>query len=251
MAETEKEPRPVSGVAKAAQTAQAIRGAVKAGKSIANAARGAAAGGPYGAVALALWENRKTVVRILAAVLSLLLLPILVLMSLPSLAFGGMDNSAALRDPSAISENVASAETILRTVYEQSHSEIRERIQEEIDLHGTGIQCTINDPYEAQLPINTAILISQYSVYRGNSEQIDLADFQAVITAGREGLFGYTPEFTQADSDPNFTAAFVTYTVTYAGDDYFADHVFFLSDEQKQQAEEYAENLTLLLAGQY
>ena len=35
-----------------------------------------------------------------------------------------------------------------------------------------------------------------------------------------------------------------TYTVQYAGDAYFADHVFHLTDEQKKLAQDYAENLT-------
>ena len=36
-----------------------------------------------------------------------------------------------------------------------------------------------------------------------------------------------------------------TYTVSFAGDAYFADHVFCLSEEQKELAENYASNLTL------
>ena len=36
-----------------------------------------------------------------------------------------------------------------------------------------------------------------------------------------------------------------TYTVSFAGDAYFADHVFYLSEEQKELAENYASNLTL------
>lgn len=35
-----------------------------------------------------------------------------------------------------------------------------------------------------------------------------------------------------------------TYTVKYAGDAYFADHVFHLTEEQKKIADAYAENLT-------
>ena len=35
-----------------------------------------------------------------------------------------------------------------------------------------------------------------------------------------------------------------TYTVVYAGDSYFADHVFHLTDKQKELAKNYAENLT-------
>lgn len=42
-----------------ASAAHTIRGAIKTGKAISSAAKGAAAGGPYGAVAGAVWAGRK------------------------------------------------------------------------------------------------------------------------------------------------------------------------------------------------
>ena len=39
--------------------AHGARGAIKTGKALAGMAKGAAAGGPYGAAAGALWEGRK------------------------------------------------------------------------------------------------------------------------------------------------------------------------------------------------
>lgn len=69
-----------------------FHGAVKTGKALAGAAKGAAVGGPYGAAAIALWQNRKTIVKILVAVGFLLFLPILFLLMLPSMIFGGLDS---------------------------------------------------------------------------------------------------------------------------------------------------------------
>ena len=43
----------------AASAAHTVKGAIKAGKAISGAAKGAAAGGPYGAVAGAVWAGRK------------------------------------------------------------------------------------------------------------------------------------------------------------------------------------------------
>ena len=52
-----------TGLADAVETgasaAHTIKGAIKAGKAIPGAAKGAAAGGPYGAVAGAVWAGRK------------------------------------------------------------------------------------------------------------------------------------------------------------------------------------------------
>ena len=57
-----------SGLSKAASTSGIVQGAIKTGKAIADVAKGASAAGPYGAVAGALWANRKTVTKILIAV---------------------------------------------------------------------------------------------------------------------------------------------------------------------------------------
>ena len=54
----------------AASAAHTVKGAIKAGKAISGAAKGAAAGGPYGAVAGAVWAGRKHIGKIIAIVTS-------------------------------------------------------------------------------------------------------------------------------------------------------------------------------------
>ena len=49
----------------AASAAHTVKGAIKAGKAISGAAKGAAAGGPYGAVAGAVWAGRKHIGKII------------------------------------------------------------------------------------------------------------------------------------------------------------------------------------------
>src|SRR5699024_11898350 len=61
----------------AASTAHTIHGAIKTGKAIASAAKGAAASGPYGAVAGAVWGARKHIGTIAIVVIVILLLPVL------------------------------------------------------------------------------------------------------------------------------------------------------------------------------
>ena len=72
-----------------ASAAHTIRGAIKTGKAISSAAKGAAAGGPYGAVAGAVWAGRKHIGKIIVAVIALLMLPVLFVLMLPGLIFGG------------------------------------------------------------------------------------------------------------------------------------------------------------------
>ena len=76
----------------AASAAHTVKGAIKAGKAISGAAKGAAAGGPYGAVAGAVWAGRKPIGKIIAVIITLLLLPVLFVLMLPGLVFCGLFN---------------------------------------------------------------------------------------------------------------------------------------------------------------
>ena len=82
-----------------ASAAHTICGAIKTGKAISSAAKGAAAGGPYGAVAGAVWAGRKHIGKIIVAVIALLMLPVLFVLMLPGLIFGGLTNAFSPSDP--------------------------------------------------------------------------------------------------------------------------------------------------------
>ena len=82
-----------------AAAASVVNGAIKTGKAVAKIAKGAAAGGPYGAIASALWENRKVMANIVIAAIALLMIPIVVVMMLPSLIFGGFGDTFSPADP--------------------------------------------------------------------------------------------------------------------------------------------------------
>jgi predicted RNA-binding protein with RPS1 domain len=92
-----------SGFSEAVETgasaAHTICGAIKTGKAISSAAKGAAAGGPYGAVAGAVWAGRKHIGKIIVAVIALLMLPVLFVLMLPGLIFGGLTNAFSPSDP--------------------------------------------------------------------------------------------------------------------------------------------------------
>ena len=64
---------------KGAQAANAVRGAVKTGKAIAAAAKGASAGGLYGAIAAFAWENRGLILKIIIAATAVFLIPVIII----------------------------------------------------------------------------------------------------------------------------------------------------------------------------
>lgn len=79
--------------------AHTLRGAVKTGKLFSQAAKGTAAGGPYGAALGALWESRKHLGTIATVFSFFLILPVLFLLLLPGLVFDGLGNSVSPADP--------------------------------------------------------------------------------------------------------------------------------------------------------
>ena len=85
----------------AASAAHTVKGAIKAGKAISGAAKGAAAGGPSGAAAGAVWAGRKHIGKIIAVIVILLLLPVLFILMLPGLIFGGLMNAFSPADTEA------------------------------------------------------------------------------------------------------------------------------------------------------
>ena len=100
-----------SALSQAAGTAQTIRGAIQTGKAISAAAKGAAVGGPYGAAAGLAFAAGQHGKQLLAAVAVLLLLPVMFILMLPGLMFGGLTSSGApgrpvLNDGNAITATV-------------------------------------------------------------------------------------------------------------------------------------------------
>ncbi len=221
----------------------------KTGKAIAGAAKGAAVGGPYGAAAVALWQNRKTIVKILVAVGFLLFLPILFLLMLPSMIFGGLDTGTGsvpiLNDNSAIMGNIAQADTVIRTALSDSHTAILSQIQEDVESLEAGMEHQIIDPYTETLPFDSSLIISQYCVANSNYKAVNLSDFQYKVEQGERNIYLHTAR--KYEWNPSFRTGrlsgkrtIAVYTVQYAGEDYFGDTVFALNEEQKAYARDYA-----------
>ena len=141
-----------------AHAAGAVRGAIKTGKAVSGAAKGAAAAGPYGAAAAALWTHRKAAAAIIAG---LLVLPILFIMLLPSLIFGGLTqtgsegnpDSPILNDNAAIVENINQISQAISDLLEEGLEDVRTRIDADFGASSAD-QKEIVNPYESSPAYN-------------------------------------------------------------------------------------------------
>lgn len=237
-------------LAKSAQAAHYVKGAVKTGKAIAGAAKGAAAGGPYGAIAGFAWENRKLIGKAIAASCLVLAIPILFILMLPSLIFGDLsstDASDIMNNDAAIVANVETAQTTINDCINQAHSDVLARINDEISSQPEGTSSRIADNFAGSVIMDTNTLISQYCASKDKWNEINVNDLKKIINDHRGELFTYMVT-TSTETSGETTVTVYTYTVQYVGNEKFKE-IFGLDEKKTELAYSYAENLTTFLYG--
>ena len=236
----------------------------RAAASISGAVKGATAG-PFGAVIGAAIQNRETFKKAVAVIISVLLIPVLFIVMLPGLVFGNLsENTGALTSNSRINENIRAANEAIVEVLQERHDEVLADVNAAASRVPESDAVSITDPYAYYISVNANQLIAQFCASKDNYRDINVTELKRVIRANKDGLFTYevstervTMEVTvdagaegEAGEGTDSQTQTVTFTrhnfvINYAGDSYFADHVFHLNDKQKKVADAYAENLTL------
>jgi len=239
-----------------ASAAHTIRGAIKTGKAISSAAKGAAAGGPYGAVAGAVWAGRKHIGKIIVAVIALLMLPVLFVLMLPGLIFGGLTNAFSPSDPeipilnseTAIIENANEITFTLNGILGEALDDVLARIEADFAASGAD-HMEVKNAYSGGPIYNANLFISQYCAAKDKDfESISLNDLAATLRENKQHLYSYTSkqeirESTVTDpetgEETTVSETWMVYTVRYNGESYFSDVVFQLTDDQKELASDY------------
>lgn len=245
--------------------AQTIRGAVKAGKAVSGAAKGAAAGGPYGAVAGAVWENRRLVGKIMIGIIALLLIPVVVVVSLPSVIFGGLLDAFSstaspdipiLNNNAAIVENMTEITSLIDEIMAGGLEDTMKQIETDFADSGADEMEVIN-PYADRPLYNANQFIAMYCAYKNRDYSgISISDMAGILRTGQSHLYSYTcteESRTRTGTDPatgkevSVTEKWRVYTLVYNGETYFSEQVFKLNEEQAALADAYAQNLSLFL----
>lgn len=269
--------RPVAEpLQKTMQAAQAVRGAVKTGKAIAAAAKGAAAGGVWGAIGAFAWENRKFLTKVLIAATAVLMIPIIILCMLPSVIFGGFGDTYSPADPDtpilnssiAVDSNLTQISTTVSTVLSERMTEVLQAIEDDY-ANCTADGKEIINPHESAPNFNANLFVGQYCAAKNaDYTTVSVADMESMLRQGKDKLYSYTKkeeqrsvetitetvtvdastgEETVTQTVTVTTENWIVYTVVYNGETYFADEVFHLTAEQKELADDYAYNLSLFL----
>lgn len=128
----------------------------------------------------------------------------------------------------------------------------------EADFASSGAdQMEVKNPYSAGPVYNANLIVSQYCAARDEDfESISLDDLAAVLRENKEHLYSYTGvresrevtlEDPETGEETTTTEIWMVYTIRYNGESYLADHIFALTDEQKELASDYASNLSMFL----
>ena len=257
-----------SAVDRATQVAGAVKGAVKAGKAIAGAAKGAASG-PVGWALFAV-ENRKTIVKIIIVLVALFLLPVMLIMMLPSALFGwgssdtpdgdiqlndAVIEEALTEDYSVIAKRLEEATTIVDDIFKASHDAVIQKILAD----SSGKEMELHDPYAAEMPQNSVKIICEFSAPSDFKEEINTNKLKQKLQEYSDNFFFYMvteeerirkEQVTNADGSVTTieTPYMVSvYKILYIGDEYITEDVFGLTEEQKELAADYADSLELYL----
>ena len=263
MAEEQKN-RLTEDVETGASTAQAIHGAIKTGKAVSAAAKGAAIGGPYGAAVGAVLAGRRHIGKIIAVIAIVVMLPVLFVLMLPGLLFGGLTGSGAsgtegfpvLNNEQAVIENANNITFSINQLLNEGLDDVLARIDADFAA-SDGEEMEIHNPYATAPVYNANLFISQYCAARSlDFRTISLSDMEAVLRRNKSYFYSFTRkeelrDREETDPDTNekstVTEKWMIYTISYNGEAHFADNVFQLTDEQKELAADYAANLSLFL----
>jgi len=245
-----------SGLEHTAQAAGAVRGAMKAGKALAGASKGAAFG-PYGMAAGLAWEGRKVIGKVIFAVTAFLLLPVVLLMMLPGALFGGSDADDSLNpgtenavwdesaveeilfdDYGAVSETFTDACDAVDDVMQSAYEQVLMDIRIDFASYGEGYTMDLTDPYTEELPHDSTRIICEYSVLTDMEEELNITELTKKLSGYKENFFFYMVVENGTE---------IEYTVIYLGDEYITEDIFGLTEEQTELAADLADSLKLYM----
>ena len=253
------ENRQTSGLEDLLNTAQKVKGAAKVGKAIANIAKGAAAGGLAGAAAEAVKSFKK---ELLIVVVVLLTIPILFLALLPTVIFGGLNppetgEQPILNDNPQVVENISVINNTIGQILADAYHETLS----EAESKAAGMEyAEVVDTVGGNIVYDANRIICWYSASQDESvENIAIPHLASMVTAHKRQLYYYTTHeeprtitWTDEDGEEHSkTVIYTIFTILYAGEDYFPNQLFQLSDDQKELSGYYAENLTIFLYDSY
>ena len=141
------------------------------------------------------------------------MLPVLFVLMLPSLIFGGLTSIGSagqpiLNDNTAIVQNTNDIAFAVNQVLGEGITDAEAQIAQDFATTG-GDNYEVINPYASDMSSNVNSFIAQYCAAKGDTwDTISLSDMQAVLRQGKSSLYSYTRTSetrTVEDDDPETT----------------------------------------------
>ena len=260
---------------KGMRAANTVKGAVKVGKSIAAAAKGGSAGGWIGAVVAFAWENRRLVAAIIAGSIVIFLMPVIVVSMLPGIIFGDTNNAYSpldslnpvLNSPTVITENMENITSSIQDILNEGLTSVMKEVEQDKSTLPKDTNILISYAEDKAIENSANLILSQYCASKNyDYSNISLADLENTLRKNLNKLYRFEKSEEIIPDEVVVTVVnaqtgeetknivvveelYTVYTVFFNGEDYFADNIFKLTDEQKKLANDYLSNLNLYLQG--
>ena len=137
-----------------------------------------------------------------------------------------------LNSTTAIAENANTITFTINSVLSEALDELMGQIETDFAASG-GDGMEVINPYAAGLVCNANIFVSQYCAFRNEDyENLSIADMEEVLRGGKEHLYSFRRREEMRDrteTDPEtgeetvISEKWMIYTISYNGEEYFAD----------------------------
>lgn len=160
-----------------------------------------------------------------------------------------------MNNNAAILENINEIAFSINQILGEGIDDVTQRIADDFS-QTSGDNYEIINPYTDNMVSNTNAFVGQYCAAKGEDwENISLSDLEQLLRAEISALYTFTstsetrsiPDNPDTEEDESGTEIWYIYTIVYQGEAHFADEVFHLTNEQKELADNYAQNLSLFL----
>ena len=179
----------------------------------------------------------------------LILLPILFLLLLPGVIFDGYTDGNSLNDGEKVLGNLAQINRDITDIMHVSYTACLEQVEQK---RLSDDYSEVIDLVQDKISYQGHAILSQYCAAQNKDfSQISLDNLLQTVTAHSDQLYTYTVHHENRIIGSGTDAHNVTvavYTIRYIGDDYWADEIFALTEEEKAVASDYALNLGIFLA---
>ena len=201
-------------------------------------------------------QNQHNFPFFITGSLLLLMIPVLFILMLPSLIFGieGLDAASGevLNDTSLIMDNIAATEICIEAILREKHTVLLSEIQAEANALDENCEYSITDEFADQIIYESTLIISQFCAAQDDYTKINLKELEKILQRKTNHIFSYSVNITryqktESDTGKSYPVTHYEYIVEYAGNSYYADNVFFLTEDQRIIADEYATNLHTFL----